>query len=154
MTTSDKIDHLIVLAELYADNKYAVPLADRRDGSEARKKKTWYSAYRETLDLLKRGFLGVKTSVECGYVPHPPRAIYSHDMSRGMPDGFESVTVYCYNADEGCRNETTKFVRTGDKPPRWICPTCNNVGSPEHRGYASMGDATLVMGATPHAATP
>ena len=154
MTTSDKIDHLIVLAELYADNKYALPLEARRDSSPERKKKGWYTTYRANLDLLKRGVLGVKTAAECGYMPKSSVSRYVKDMEKGKPEGFEYVTVNCFNADEGCRNETSKLVRVGDKPPRWICPTCNNVGSPEHRGYASMGDASLVMGTTPHAATP
>ena len=101
--------------------------------------------------MLKRGFLGIKTAAECGYVPHPPKAIYSHDMARGIPDGFESVTVRCYNADEGCRNETNKFVRHGDKPPRWICPTCNNAGSPEHRGFAATGNDAATFGGSKHA---
>ena len=154
MTTSDKIDHLIVLAELYADNKYALPLEARRDSSPERKKKGWYTTYRANLDLLKRGVLGVKTAAECGYMPKSSVSRYVKDMEKGKPEGFEYVTVHCFNSDEGCRNETNKLVRVGDKPPRWICPTCNNVGSPEHRGHASMGDATLLMGATPHAATP
>lgn len=141
MTRSDQIDHLIVLAELYADNRYGVPLEDRRDGSAPRKKKGWYMLYTNTLDMLKKGFLNIRMSSDCGFIPKPKL------------DTIE-IEIPCANAHEGCKNTVHVYVSPGSTVSRKYCYRCKSVGSPDNRGYGALGDSALCMGATAHHASP